>query len=74
MKRGISDSKTNLDVRADRAIELARNMPPGSARNDAMKKAGVLRQMADLAREIATKERSIRGKKPGSAKMKDLSN
>jgi hypothetical protein len=74
MKSGISDSKTSLDERADRAIELARKMSPGSARNDAMKKAGVLRLIADLAREIETKGRPIRGKKPGRAKLKDLAN
>lgn len=67
-----SDSKTSLDQRADRAIEFARNMPPGLARNDALKKAGLLRLMADLANKIAAKERPIRGKKPHRVKLKDL--
>lgn len=67
-----SDSKTNLDKRADRAIETARKMPPGLARNDALKKAGLLRLMADLANEIAAKERPIRGKKPHRVKFRDL--
>lgn len=71
MNRITSDSKTNFDVRADRAIEIARRMSPGLARNDAMKKAGILRLMADLEREIATKKHPIRGKKPRRAKQKD---
>ena len=70
--RRTSDSNTNLDERADRAIELARNMPPGLPRNDALKRAGLLRLMADLASEIAAKERPIRGKKPHRLKSKDL--
>jgi hypothetical protein len=72
MKSGISDSKTNLDERADRAIELARKMSPGTARNDALKKAGVLRLIADLARQIETKGKPIRGKRPGRARLKEL--
>jgi hypothetical protein len=71
LKRKNLDSKTNLDVRADRAIEIARKMPPGVVRNNAMKKAGLLRLMADLTREIATKERPVRGKKPYRAKPKN---
>lgn len=67
-----SDSKTTLDKRADRAIEFARNMPPGLARNDALKKAGLLRLMADLAHKIAAKEKPVRGKKPHRVKFKDL--
>ena len=65
-------SKTILDERADRAIAFARNMPPGLARNDALKKAGLLRLMADLASEIAAKERPIRGKKPHRVKFRDI--
>ena len=32
---------------ADDALEEARNMPPGPERNDALKKAGLLRNDAD---------------------------
>lgn len=32
---------------ADDALEAARNMPPGPERNDALKKAGTLRNAAD---------------------------
>lgn len=71
LNRITSDSKTNFGERADRAIEIARQMSPGLARNDAMKKAGILRLMADLEREIATKKSPIRGKKPHRAKQKD---
>jgi hypothetical protein len=65
----ISDSKTNFDKLADRAIESARKMPPGLARNDALKRAGLLRLMADLAHKIAAKEKPIRGKKPNRVKL-----
>ena len=59
----------NLDERANRAIELARNMPPGLARNDALKRAGLLRLIADLAHDIAAKEKPVRGKKPNRVKV-----
>jgi hypothetical protein len=71
LNRLISDSKTNFEARADRAIETARRMSPGLARNDAMKKAGILRVMADLEREIATKKSPVRGKKPHRTKQRD---
>lgn len=35
-------------ARADEALEAARNMPPGPERNDALKKAGELRNAADV--------------------------
>jgi hypothetical protein len=45
--------KRSLDVRgfelnADEALEAARNMAPGPERNDALKKAGPLRNTADV--------------------------
>ena len=41
-----SDSR-NLHVRAIDALEAARAMSPGAQRNDALKKAGLLRRTAD---------------------------
>jgi hypothetical protein len=38
-------------------------MPPGSARHDAMKRAGLLRWLAALMQEIKKRETPIRGKK-----------
>jgi len=37
-----------LEAQALAALEEARTMPPGPARTEAMKKAGILRNAADL--------------------------
>jgi hypothetical protein len=39
---------SDLDAEATAALEKARNMPPGPARTEALKKAGLLRKAADL--------------------------
>jgi hypothetical protein len=59
-----SDSQTNWDARADRAIDEARGMPPGPARHDAMKRAGLLRWLAVLMQELEKREKPVRGKRP----------
>jgi len=41
-------SKLDLDAEASAALERARLMPPGPERTEAMKKAGILRNAADL--------------------------
>lgn len=61
-------SRLDWDVKAADAIEAARNMPPGAERNDAMKKAGLMRRMADLSSEIDRLERPVRGKRPRKLK------
>jgi hypothetical protein len=40
--------RVDLEAEALAALEAARAMPSGSERNDAMKKAGILRNAADL--------------------------
>jgi hypothetical protein len=40
--------KLDLEAEASAALEKARTMPPGPERTEAMKKAGVLRNAADL--------------------------
>jgi hypothetical protein len=42
-----STDADGCDVSADEALEAARSLPPGSERNAALKKAGVLRNAAD---------------------------
>jgi hypothetical protein len=49
-------------------METARNMPPGAERYAAMKKAGLMRRMADISGEIDKLERPIRGKRPRKLK------
>ena len=49
-----------LGRKADRAIEIARSMPPGPARYDAMKRAGLLRRLAALMQEITKREKPVR--------------
>ena len=71
MRKRKSDSKTHWDLKADRAIERARGMPQGPDRHDAMKRAGLLRNLATLMREIATREKPVRGKKPNRTKRSD---
>jgi hypothetical protein len=66
-----SYSKTHWDLKADRAIESARGMPQGPRRHDAMKRAGMLRNLAALMREIAMREKPVRGKKPNRPKRND---
>jgi hypothetical protein len=45
----------NLDAEATAALEEARNMPPGSDRTAALKRAGILRKAADLHRPALAK-------------------
>jgi hypothetical protein len=40
--------KLDLEAEALAALERARAMPPGAGRNEAMKRAGILRNAADL--------------------------
>lgn len=40
--------KLDLEAEALSALELARNMEPGPQRTEAMKRAGILRNAADL--------------------------
>lgn len=44
------DLRPNFDLEAEAvaALEQARTMPPGPERTEAMKKAGILRNAADL--------------------------
>jgi hypothetical protein len=37
----------DLNAEADEALEVARSMPPGLAKNEALKRAGKLRKEAD---------------------------
>ena len=71
MRKRKSDSKTHWDLKADRAIEHARGMPQGPDRHDALKRAGLLRNLATLMREIATREKPVRGKKPNRPKRSE---
>jgi hypothetical protein len=50
MGRPIKNPRPKRDLEADAlaALELARAMPPGPARTEAMKRAGILRNAADL--------------------------
>jgi len=49
MTREKKDPRPKLDLEAEAsALEAARSMPPGPERNEAMKKAGILRTAADL--------------------------
>ncbi|HEV7636367.1 MAG TPA: hypothetical protein VGO54_13115 [Bradyrhizobium sp.] len=43
-----SRPKLDLDIEAATALEQARAMAPGSERTEAMKRAGILRNAADL--------------------------
>ena len=61
-------SRLDWDVKAALAIETARNMPPGEDRYAAMKKAGLMRRMADISGEIDKLERPVRGKRPRKLK------
>ena len=70
MSKENSKTKTPWEARADCAIEKARSMPPGPARHDAMKKAGLLRYLAVLMQEIERRERPVRGKKSRRPRIK----
>jgi hypothetical protein len=50
MTRESKDPPPRLDLQAEAlaALEAARTMPPGPERNEAMKKAGILQNAADL--------------------------
>lgn len=61
-------SRLDWDVEAALAMETARNMPPGAERYTAMKKAGLMRRMADISGEIDRLERPVRGKRPRKLK------
>jgi hypothetical protein len=40
--------KRDLDIEATTALDMARALPPGPERTEAMKRAGILRNAADL--------------------------
>jgi len=50
-------SKRDLNAEADEALEAARSMPNGPEKNEALKKAGVLRKAADDAAGITFAKR-----------------
>jgi hypothetical protein len=56
--------RTAFDCRADQAMESARALSPGAERQDALKRAGLLRQIALLSDQLGILERPIRGKRP----------
>jgi hypothetical protein len=56
--------RTDFDRKADRAMELARALSPGAERQAALKRAGLLRQIALLAGRLGILEKPVRGKRP----------
>lgn len=50
-------SKRDLNAEADEALDAARSMPNGPEKNEALKKAGMLRKAADDAAGIAFAKR-----------------
>ena len=56
--------RTDFDSRADQAMELARALSPGAERQAALKRAGLLRQIALLAGRLGIVEKPVRGKRP----------
>jgi hypothetical protein len=48
MDRTRKDSRPDLDDEAQIALDAARQMKPGPERTEAMKRAGILRNAADL--------------------------
>jgi hypothetical protein len=40
--------KRDLDIEATAALDMARALPPGPERTEAMKRAGILRNAADM--------------------------
>jgi len=51
-----SSSNPDLDAKALKAIMEAQNLPPGSARTEALKKAGQLCNAADIYRYVFSTE------------------
>jgi hypothetical protein len=49
------DSRSQIAIAVD-ALQEARRMPPGAERTDALKKAGLLRRVADSQALIVRKE------------------
>jgi hypothetical protein len=47
--------KLDLETEAQRALEEARALPPGLDRTEAMKRAGILRNAADLRGLLSAK-------------------
>jgi len=47
-EKKVPPSKVDLEAEALIALERARNMKPGTERTEAMKRAGILRNAADL--------------------------
>jgi hypothetical protein len=43
-----SNDAIDLDAKATEALEIARAMPPGQEKTEALKKAGMLRNAADI--------------------------
>ena len=64
MARKIKDPrpKLNLETEATSALEAARAMAPGPERTEAMKRAGILRNAADLSGILFAK----RGRPPNT--------
>jgi hypothetical protein len=60
--------KLDWHAKAVEAIQRARDMPPGTARHEAMKKAGLMQRMAEIIEEMQTLEQPIRGKRPRKRK------
>jgi hypothetical protein len=60
--------KLDWHAKAVEAMQKARDLPPGAARHEAMKKAGLMRRMAEMFAEIQTLEQPIRGKRPRKRK------
>jgi hypothetical protein len=60
--------KLDWQAKAVEAIQRARNLPPGAARHEAMKKAGMMRRLAEMFEEIQTLEQPVRGKRPRKRK------
>lgn len=56
--------RTAFDCRADQAMESARALSPGDERQAALKRAGLLRQIALLSDKLGILEKPIRGKRP----------
>jgi hypothetical protein len=56
--------RTDFDCRADQAMESARALSPGAERQAALKRAGLLRQIALLSGKLGILEKPVRGKRP----------
>jgi hypothetical protein len=51
-----SNDRHDWDARASEALAIARNLPPGSLRSDAIRKAGQLRIAADMKKSMTPKK------------------